>query len=413
EWRYKALGASSQCRGEYCLVNLWIEHYPEGLGEPDNGFDPGYQIVIKEGAGPPWRLAEHYEVAARARGAEPPEWVWEIGLWVTTYYSEGLPEGPHVRRLSIEELLEAIRLVREALGYPLALHCYSWFKGEFDANNPSYEPVEGARGYFESLRRLGVRIVPYVNARLWDIGWRWGEEPYKYAVKLAGPRLRPGAHALAYEIYPTSGQIHAVMCPAAEGWKRRILEIARTVKDLGADGVYLDQIAAAPPYLCLDAGHGHPRGGGGWWAKAYRELLAQIAEEGLLVVSELEAEAYVGALHGLLDWVSFASGFYPLHIALYGGKVVYLGRSFAMHEISNADLLAAKLGEQIAYGVQPGWIDVFRLAKAVERTEVLEVLRTYGEAYRHINWIFRAHKIDLGAVAQFDEKTFYLSIDPE
>ena len=69
--------------------------------------------------------------------------------------------------------------------------------------------------------------------------------------------------------------VRAVMNPTTQILQNKIKEIVfKLQQDIGTSGVYLDQITAAAPVLCMDTIHGHPLGGGSWWLdQGYYKLL--------------------------------------------------------------------------------------------------------------------------------------------
>lgn len=51
------------------------------------------------------------------------------------------------------------------------------------------------------------------------------------------------------------------MCSATRFWQDQVAgTVDRLGGEVGANAVYIDQIAAAGPPLCFDASHGHPLG---------------------------------------------------------------------------------------------------------------------------------------------------------
>ena len=78
-----------------------------------------------------------------------------------------------------------------------------------------------------------------------------------------------------------NGVRNAVMNPVTQIWQKKIKEIVlRLQKESGTSGVYLDQISAASPKLCMDKSHGHPVGGGSWWLdQGYYKLLSAIRDD--------------------------------------------------------------------------------------------------------------------------------------
>jgi hypothetical protein len=91
----------------------------------------------------------------------------------------------------------------------------------------------------------------------------------------------------------------AVMDPATEYWRRTIASLAGTIAQAhNVSGVYIDQTASAYAQLCWH--RDGSCGGGAAWANGQRALL-RAAEAAVgpnrVIVSESNAEAYLGSLH--------------------------------------------------------------------------------------------------------------------
>ena len=85
----------------------------------------------------------------------------------------------------------------------------------------------------------------------------------------------------------------AVMCIHSSEWRNRLQSAVQYATErIGADGVYLDQLAMAPPCICHNSSHGHS-----WddWNDGYRSLLQQINEK-----SSLDAPASI-LIEGVSD----------------------------------------------------------------------------------------------------------------
>jgi hypothetical protein len=89
----------------------------------------------------------------------------------------------------------------------------------------------------------------------------------------------------------------------------------------------IDQIGAAQPRLCWDPSHGHPLGGGAHWVAGYKSLLANAraqAGNNAMLVTESNAEPYMGSLDSYLTLVAFGGdfagpgAFVPAFASIYG-----------------------------------------------------------------------------------------------
>ena len=63
---------------------------------------------------------------------------------------------------------EVVRATAE-LGTTSAVHLYDWHKIPFDNDYPHYFPVKDELAdALKTLRAAGIKIMPYINGRLWD-----------------------------------------------------------------------------------------------------------------------------------------------------------------------------------------------------------------------------------------------------
>ena len=74
------------------------------------------------------------------------------------------------------------------------------------------------------------------------------------------------------ESYGDKSLSFATMCAGSEDWQNRIIEAIQYVVDLGATGVYLDQLGMAAPRTCHNPEHNHPVDG---WCDGYRDVIKQ------------------------------------------------------------------------------------------------------------------------------------------
>src|SRR5690606_20741723 len=97
-----------------------------------------------------------------------PEWYLNTVLWFSGMYSDKI--------LPLAKYLEA----------PVAYQWYNWHEIPFDSHLPDYFPAkEGFEQKVGSLQAAGVKVIPYINSRVWETGSKsWLEEsPYSAATK--------------------------------------------------------------------------------------------------------------------------------------------------------------------------------------------------------------------------------------
>lgn len=152
------------------------------------------------------------------------------------------------------------------------------------------------------------------------------------------------------------------MCPTTEVWQRTVREtVLRIMNEVGAKGVYIDQIAAAPPVLCMDPDHGHPLGGGHWWTEqGYGPLLTKLRAampKDRMITTECNAEPYIRWMDGYLTWHWQNADMVPAFPAIYGGAIQMFGRAYGGSGTTRDDALCMRMGQQLVFGEQIGWLD--------------------------------------------------------
>ncbi len=286
-----------------------------------------------------------------------PKWMRDLPLWALTGGTS-------------QEVVGAVKAFAEFMGVPVAVHWYNWHQIPFDNDYPHYFPTKPsfAEGVRE-LQKAGVRVMPYINGRLWDTRDKGTEDDQFSRVALpAATKDEKGKHY--EEIYGSkesdgSPVRLAVMCPTTALWQQKVKDIVlRLMSDeVGVDGVYIDQIAAAAPRLCFDKSHGHPLGGGQWWTKdGYWKMLTDLRAEmkrrhpEKMITTECNAEPFAHLFDGYLTWHWQYQNQIPLFSAVYGGKVQLFGRAYRGG--ATKDLaLRMKAAQSLVFGEQIGWID--------------------------------------------------------
>jgi hypothetical protein len=67
-------------------------------------------------------------------------------------------------------------------------------------------------------------------------------------------------------------------CVNSPDWRKLFRDTARLHAEMGAAGMFLDQVGAIHPELCAATGHGHDDDSFGLWNRAYLQLLADVRE---------------------------------------------------------------------------------------------------------------------------------------
>jgi hypothetical protein len=263
------------------------------------------------------------------------------------------------------ERVTEIEQFAAALGVPTGMHWYGWHPRPFDNDYPHYLPAKpGFREAVAQLQAGDVSVMPYINGRLWDTRDH-GLEDFEFT-RVARPFAAKNEQGeVITEEYGSKEEDgspvrFAVMCPATQFWQERVYDITlRLYTEYGVKGVYIDQIAAATARLCFDPTHGHPLGGGHWWADGYRQMLERIRRDmprDCFLTTECNAEAYVRWFDGYLTWHWQYDGQVPAFPAVYGGALTLFGRSYGGGETRDL-ALSMKAGQQLVFGEQLGWIN--------------------------------------------------------
>ena len=180
------------------------------------------------------------------------------------------------------------------------------------------------------LKRRNILSQVYVNGVLWDAddpswekGGRQGVVRHENGTERKTVFNSHMKHALGF------------MCGSAHVFQRRIVALARKLRRLGLDGLYLDCIACATGLPCYHAGHDHGPGGGTYQAQGFRSLLRKIRRQcpGMVLTSEDCGEIYMDLLDaGIMlspSWERLGSSPVmdpiPLFSAVYHGRYALFG----------------------------------------------------------------------------------------
>jgi hypothetical protein len=319
-------------------------------GLPGNDWESSGEAVFQAFRGDWFDAAQIYKewVSKKAEWwpqGETPEWFEEIAVWAQTGGGREQVVGP-------------TKKFAEYMGLPTALHWYNWHQVPFDDDYPHYFPYkEGFPAGVKELQEAGVRVMPYINGRLWDTDL---EDFKNHAVRFCTKDEKGEPYIETYG----SGQKLCPMCPTTELWQRTVQElVTRLVSpEVNVDAVYIDQVAAATPRLCFDRTHGHPLGGGHWWnTQGYWPMLTALQQElstrypDKVLTTECNAEPYTHVFDGYLTWHFQYQDQIPLFAAVYGGKIQLFSRAYQGDSWKGL-AMRMKTGQALVFGEQLGWI---------------------------------------------------------
>lgn len=292
-----------------------------------------------------WREAPWWPRGPQAGRPDTPAWMKDIAVWCCTGGGA-------------DYVVKAMTKFAAYLDVPTALHWYNWHQVPFDNDYPHYFPAkDGFAEGVKALQAAGVRVMPYINGRLWDTDL----EDFKTTAVAAATKNEKGE---PYTEEYGSGQKLAPMCPTTPLWQKTVRDIVLrlTGPEFNVDGVYVDQVAAASPRLCFDSSHGHPLGGGAWWTtQGYWPMLADLRKAlaaerpGKMITTECNAEPFVHLFDGYLTWHFQEADAVPLFAAVYGGQVEMFSRAY-QDDSWKGTAMRQKTAQALTWGEQLGWM---------------------------------------------------------
>ncbi|MDD3334945.1 MAG: DUF6259 domain-containing protein [Eubacteriales bacterium] len=183
-------------------------------------------------------------------------------------------------------------LLREAqkLGFNHLL-LSGWNEDGFDFGFPHYTPnhrlgtEQELKDALAQCKQLGGHVCFYINSRLCNIGFADQQD----RIQKSAIMNRDGS--LFIEKYGADDLAFASLCINDTAWRRALAETVRYLtQDLGADGMYLDQLAMATSCKCYHPGHKEHAHNPTAWNQGYEKLLAEMqrdyAPEGMALIYE-------------------------------------------------------------------------------------------------------------------------------
>lgn len=269
-----------------------------------------------------------------------------------------------VRMKDDEQYVDDVLAANAELGYDSPIHLYDWFKIPYDNDYPHYFPAKEA--FHSGVKRLqenGVRVMPYINARLWDTKDR-GMEDWEWSEK-AKPNCTKDRNGVPFiESYSSkeadgSPVKLSIMCPSTACWQETITSVVdKLLNEVGVNAVYMDQIAAAAPKMCEDRTHSHRAGGGSWWVEGYNNLLDHVnrirpEEKGLS--TECTADPFMKRMQAYLTWLWVHNRQVPAFVAVYSGYVSMFGRNYRYMPYDDDEGQRINIAQSFTFGEQLGW----------------------------------------------------------
>lgn len=356
-------------------VDFVLRNYPDRVGVPGEGYVMDYDAVVAVHRGDWFDAAKRYRAWATreapwcaggplATRQDVPEWLKSCAL---CFRPSGAPKT----------VLPVLRNLHRAFDMPALIHWYQWHQIPFDNDYPDYFPTKP--GFAEAVaeaQALGLKVMPYINGRLWDTDTQsWAQEGAAAAVvrKLTGEP----------ELERWSGQDHGVMCPTTRLWQEKMKEVVRRLaEECGCAGAYLDQIGAAGGLLCYAPNHDHGPGGANTWVAGETKLLAgaraaaRAVDADFVMTTEDNAEPYMAQLDGYLMCNAEGNDLVPLFAAVYGGYTLTFGR-------------AGQLDDDLAFAMQHGQAFTFGSMMGRESSDAI----THPEHADKLDFLRRLAKL--------------------
>ncbi len=177
-----------------------------------------------------------------------------------------------------------------------------WHKNGFDNGFPIYR-IDESLGTEEELKAgidyvhaKGGHVTFYVNSRLCNTAYEENAE----RVQKSTVMNRDGSRCI--EGYGAAEIEFATLCMNEKDWREQLVsDVGHLVKDLGADGIYFDQLCS-PSLLCFHPEHTEHAGNPAAWNQGYEKLLQAMHTElgGTALLSEGCCDIFGKGLSGQL-----------------------------------------------------------------------------------------------------------------
>lgn len=166
-----------------------------------------------------------------------------------------------------------------------------WHENGFDYGFPHYTPnhrlgtVQELRDALAECRRMGGHVCFYINSRLCNTGFADQQERIRHSAVMN----RDGS--LLIEKYGADEFSFASLCINDTAWREHLAQtVYYMTHEIGADGMYLDQLAMATSCKCYHPEHAEHTNQPCAWNQGYVKLLAKIqqdhAPEGMALIFE-------------------------------------------------------------------------------------------------------------------------------
>lgn len=237
-----------------------------------------------------------------------PEW-FEKSPGLVAHYDFKYQGGGIVHRFrDIPGLLEQAR----AMGMNHLL-ISGWNYDGFDHGFPQYWPdpelgtEEELREAVHKVREMGGHLAFYINSRLCNTQYADRQE----LIEKSTVMHRDGS--LSIERYGAADLRFACLCNQESRWRDEFVGVVDYLTHtIGADSMYLDQLAMGSGQLCYHPGHEEHKGDPAGWNQGYEKMLSQMRagydEAGMALLYEGASDIHGWGVSGQLITSMFTEG---------------------------------------------------------------------------------------------------------
>lgn len=342
-------------------TRITVVHFPDNMGVAGSDYPDYYPVEFGVYQGNWVGAAQHYRKWALqqkwsaagpiSRRAAMSDLVKNAGAWIQDGWEWQGRTG------AAEEMNAPLVEAQRQLGVPLALHWYNWHQTPFDNNYPHYLPAKPQ--FRERVRLLtgqGFLIMPYINGLSADKNIADFDKfaPHAITDEAGGFRM--------YRYSDAAGRLLS-MCPSSAYWHAAISTVVdKLIREEGVNGVYIDQISSMGHEHCFNPAHGHPLGGGRYWADGFRDLMRKVQNvahrEGrqAVITSEGTDEVFLDLVDANLSWSQATDWEIPLMQVVYSGYTLLFGSPV---DYTKSDtLFNFAQGQAFLDGKQIGWMSL-------------------------------------------------------
>jgi len=358
------------------LLRFAVGSFPEDSARPGLNYEQKWPFVIGAFAGDwfdasmvyrDWALRQRWAIKGPlSRRRDVPEWAKRITAWI---------RADSGRKRGVRRMVDVVNAYRGRLEGTLAIQWYGWDVVAGKTRRSTcckFPPIPFAQdGFAEAIRDLQSRdmvVYPYVNTRLWSVGFPDEKDFVDFEVAIPHVELSPTGQINQWAPGKHEG-MYAKMCVITHFWREYLTDICRqVVYDFDVKGLYLDQ-AAEMSYGggwydsqgCHNPAHGHPLGITRALFQAEHRRMKDIYEQcrtiqpDLCICGEGNAEPFNDIFANKLIHYEIWPGHVPMWTAVYHDYITCFGRTASLKAKAPKDPIPQmQIGWQLVLGTQIG-----------------------------------------------------------